>query len=280
MNRLRNFIQLPVIVGTFPTQILNGQPEDAVPVMTLFNFIASQVNSNVPPLINTLQSGFIFVLAGSVGGTANAITLTPTPANAGYTAGQSYRFPAASTNTGAVTINTSGLGTRAVTTSAGAALTGGEFIAGGIYDISDNGTNYELVNSAQGTALGSFTPALAFGGASVGITYSSQLGRYVKISNLVFWTIYIALSNKGSSTGAVTITGFPFVANASVGANSGGASGFIENITFTGTYSVGMNTGSATAGMLHVTSGSSVTNFTNSDFANNSDFAFSGWYTV
>lgn len=56
----------------------------------------------------------------------------------------------------------------------------------------------------------SFTPSLEFAGAFTGITYSSQVGNYVKVGNAVSFNIYIALTNKGSSTGDATITGLPF----------------------------------------------------------------------
>lgn len=57
---------------------------------------------------------------------------------------------------------------------------------------------------------GSFTPTIAFGGASVGITYSTQVGRYIKIGRYVAIFGRIALSNKGSSTGNATIESLPF----------------------------------------------------------------------
>ena len=61
---------------------------------------------------------------------------------------------------------------------------------------------------------GTGTPVLAFGGASVGITYSRQVLRYTRIGNKVFIHIDLALTNKGSSTGDATITGLPFAMNA------------------------------------------------------------------
>lgn len=58
----------------------------------------------------------------------------------------------------------------------------------------------------------SFTPALAFGGATTGITYGNQLGRAVKIGGLVWTIAAITLTSKGTATGAATITGYPFSA--------------------------------------------------------------------
>lgn len=57
---------------------------------------------------------------------------------------------------------------------------------------------------------GSWTPVIAFGGASVGITYSFQVGRYVKISNMIHAMGRIKLSSNGSSSGSAMITGLPF----------------------------------------------------------------------
>jgi len=68
------------------------------------------------------------------------------------------------------------------------------------------------VNTLDDYEEGTFTPAIAFGGASVGITYATQPGSYTKIGNKVFYFIGIQLSSKGSSTGAATITGLPFTA--------------------------------------------------------------------
>ena len=66
------------------------------------------------------------------------------------------------------------------------------------------------VNDLDDYEEGMFTPALAFGGASVGITYDVQTGLYTKIGRVVFYLISIDLSSNGSSTGSATITGFPF----------------------------------------------------------------------
>jgi len=71
------------------------------------------------------------------------------------------------------------------------------------------------VTSANANTLddyeeGSFTPSVTFGGASVGITYSSRVGTYVKVGQLVNCYMYILLTNKGSSTGQFQITGLPF----------------------------------------------------------------------
>lgn len=56
---------------------------------------------------------------------------------------------------------------------------------------------------------GTFTPGIAFGGNAVGVAYTTQTGTYTKIGNRFLIDIVITLNDKGSSTGAVTVTGLP-----------------------------------------------------------------------
>ena len=64
-------------------------------------------------------------------------------------------------------------------------------------------------------ASGTWTPVVTFGGGSTGITYTIQAGSYNKIGNLVFIaaTLFFA---KGSSTGAIIISGLPYTCTATV----------------------------------------------------------------
>lgn len=58
--------------------------------------------------------------------------------------------------------------------------------------------------------LPTWTPGISFGGASVGVTYSTQLGTYQINGRLVTCNFRIILTSKGSSTGGMKITGLPF----------------------------------------------------------------------
>lgn len=64
---------------------------------------------------------------------------------------------------------------------------------------------------------GTWTPAITFGGSSVGITYNTQAGHYVKVGNSVILNAFINLTSKGSSTGVALITGLPFSQGAAAG---------------------------------------------------------------
>ena len=75
-------------------------------------------------------------------------------------------------------------------------------------------------NTLDDYEKGTWTPGIAFGGASVGATYTNQVGAYTKIGNLVTCQFYLLLSSKGSSVGGVSITGLPFAANSTTAQNN------------------------------------------------------------
>lgn len=58
---------------------------------------------------------------------------------------------------------------------------------------------------------GTFVPVLTIGGTADS-TYTTQLGRYVKVGKVVHYSIVIAITNNGAGTGNATITGLPFTA--------------------------------------------------------------------
>lgn len=81
---------------------------------------------------------------GTAGGTADALTLSPSPAITAYAAGQSFRFIAgASPNTGATTVAVSGLTTKAIQNN-GSALAAGDIAAGKMYEATYDGTQFQL----------------------------------------------------------------------------------------------------------------------------------------
>ena len=63
---------------------------------------------------------------------------------------------------------------------------------------------------------GTWTPVLNFGGASVGITYGVQTGRYTKEGRTVAMGSNITLTSKGTSVGAAQITGLAFTGFAAI----------------------------------------------------------------
>lgn len=103
-----------------------------------------------------------FIWCGTAGGTADAITLTPTPAITAYAAGQTFRWIAgASPNTGAATVAISGLTTKALEND-GAALAAGDHAAGKMYEGVYDGTAFQITRvriSAETPGAASTTAA-------------------------------------------------------------------------------------------------------------------------
>ena len=91
----------------------------------------------------TIQDG-TGVYVGTVGGTADVITLTPSPAITAYVAGQTFQFLASGTNTTNVTVAVSGLAAKAITKNGTTALVAGDLVSGDLVAITYDGTRYIL----------------------------------------------------------------------------------------------------------------------------------------
>lgn len=97
------------------------------------------------------QDGSI-IYVGTVGGTADVITLTPAPAITAYAAGQRFRFIASGANTTNVTVNVSGVGAVALTKNGSTALIAGDITSGALIDITHDGTRFQLNNVSSSGA--------------------------------------------------------------------------------------------------------------------------------
>lgn len=153
----------------------------------------TNIVSSTPTYPNTSGSAGVILRSD---GTNNVYTTATYPATT--TVNQVLYSSATNTVGGLTTANnavlgTDGSGVPSITT------------APRVTSITFDGTN---LLSAYTT--NTFTPAVAFGGGTTGITYTSQTGKYWKIGAVVYIVFQIVLSNKGSSTGNMTITGLPF----------------------------------------------------------------------
>lgn len=121
-----------------------------------------------------------------------------------------------------------------------------------------------------------WTPVLAFGGASVGITYAIQTGIYTRIGRVVNFNITIILTNKGSSTGAATIT-LPSLGASSTNFNI--PSGRYSNLIYPSSRDLIFGVANGTSLLLSA-GGDNVgtTNITNANFNNNTLITFAGFY--
>lgn len=74
----------------------------------------------------------------------DTITATASPTPAAYAAGQTFRFVSAGDNTGAVTLNISSLGAKAVTKNGTTALSAGDIPSGMAVEVIYDGTRFQL----------------------------------------------------------------------------------------------------------------------------------------
>ena len=75
------------------------------------------------------------------------------------------------------------------------------------------------INTIDVYEEGSFTPSVEFGGSATGVTYSSRIGKFTRIGDQVTVYVFVALSDKGTSTGNAIIKTLPFT-SANIVANN------------------------------------------------------------
>lgn len=165
----------------------------------------------------TIQDG-TGVYVGTVGGTADAITLTPSPAITAHATGQVFEFiaPGSSRNTGAVTVAISGLAAKDVKDAGAVALSTGRILGGQLIKIRYDGTQYRLLSNPL--AGSTFTPGLTCATpGDLSVTFSAQYGEWMRVGNI--YTVHFHLVTSAfthtTASGVVEINGFPSSAAAS-----------------------------------------------------------------
>lgn len=103
-------------------------------------------------------------------GTANAYVVSPRIAVTAYTAGLQISFKAGNANTGASTLNVSGLGTKSIVKNVSTALAAGDILANQIVTVVYDGTNFQIGSGSAGT---SGTSGASGSSGSSGISGSS-----------------------------------------------------------------------------------------------------------
>jgi len=120
--------------------------------------------------ISQVQSSFGSFL--TVSGT-DTITATVSPALTAYASGQMFAFVAANTNTGAVTINISSLGAKAITKNGNTALSAGDLTANYLFVVVYDGTQFQVVGVSATTFTNlTISGVLTLTGAGVQMTSS------------------------------------------------------------------------------------------------------------
>jgi hypothetical protein len=165
------------------------------------------------PTTGQVQDG-AFLWGGTAGGTADALTITLTPAITAYATGQIFQFIAASTNaTATPSINVNGVGVKTIKRHSGAAIQAGDISAGAVVQVAYNGTNFLLtgVTAGQASSLG---VVLYSGRTSNTLLVAADRGYLVDITSGTFtqtfstaaglgsgWWIYL----RNSGTGDITL---------------------------------------------------------------------------
>jgi hypothetical protein len=173
-----------------------------------------------------------------------------------------------------LTISTAG----ASTFSSGIGIGGATATTGGI-QFPATQVAIASANNLDDYEEGTWTPGLKFGASTAGITYSAQSGTYTKIGRQVTVNGYFSLSNKGAAAGQAVITGLPFTI-ANTAGNYAPATLRFNIITYTGTVMGLANINDTTIGMEQVSEAGTLTDITNTNFANTSSVILSLTYFV
>lgn len=122
---------------------------------------------------------------GTSGGSANAQTITLTPAITAYVTGQIFTFVAGFTNTAAApTLNVNGVGAKTIVSAGLTTIHIGAIQSGGVYAVLYDGTRLILLNPYEGVFSSSPTPS-GNGGAINTIT-TNRSHYYVKGSQVKY----------------------------------------------------------------------------------------------
>jgi hypothetical protein len=125
---------------------------------------------------------------------------------------------------------------------------------------------------------GTWTPTIEFGGASVGVSYSTNVGTYTKVGNLVKASCYVQMSSKGTSGGAARIQGLPFSVGGS--GNYTPAAVWLSNTSFADYPMFRVNSGETYFEIEEITNAGGRTVLTDANYANNSGFMLGVTYNV
>lgn len=150
---------------------------------------------------------------GTAGGTANALTLTLTPALIAYTAGTSIEVKAASNNTTTTTINVNGLGVKTIRKMKSGTLSdleADDIVSGGIYRMTYDGTYFQIksLDEAAVTSSGLVLLSVVSGAAGTYDFTSNITTAYenylIKLQNVLFSVddveVYLRVRRSGQGT--------------------------------------------------------------------------------
>ena len=152
-------------------------------------------------------------------------------------------------------------------------------------NFTDNGTSTSIftgtILKTRAMGKGAWRPGIAFGNDATGVIYdyTGTRGMYSFYEDRVEFNGMITLTSKGSATGAVTITGLPYVSANDITAYSP-ISLVPSGITFSGQISGAVRQNGTDMVLYQTTEAGVLSQLTNTNFANNSVILVSGSYTL
>lgn len=187
-------------------------------------------------------------------GTANSIIVAPSVAPTAYNTGLRIRTRAAAANTGATTINVSGLGVKQILRSDGTALETGDILAGQVVDLTYDGTNFRLAMAFAAMSAAGIKAKIGEAGdivvngalaatqrLSISASGNAQGVAFFGSLNINSWAIYVSgsgLANVGPRANLTSPTGSLVTDHAIrslVGTGNGGHGWTWERVTDAGT---------------------------------------------
>jgi len=168
-----NALTADLATGLSTTMTKDGQTTATANIpMGSFKFTGLSAGSAATDSANIAQVQNSFGSFLTVAGT-DTITATVSPSLTAYAAGQMFAFVAANTNTGAVTINISSLGAKAITKTGNTALVSSDLIANYLYIIVYDGTQFQVVGVSSTTFSNlTISGVLTLSGSGVQLTSS------------------------------------------------------------------------------------------------------------
>jgi hypothetical protein len=215
-----------------------------------------------------------FQFLTSVSGT-NTITGIAALSMSALAAGQTFRFVAAATNTGAVTLNINSIGAKAITKNGTTALTANDILINAVIEVIYDGTQFQILNPAVSIPAGVITmwsgtiatiPSgwLLCNGSSGTPDLRNQfiIGAYSDDSGVAKTTITGSATQTGGSKDAITVSHTHTITDPGHN-HTYNAPEFTINADNTGSRagpSTSFNTSTATTGISINSAGSSGTN--------------------
>jgi len=128
------------------------------------------------------------------------------------------------------------------------------------------------VNTLDDYEEGTWTMGVSFGGGVTGITYGASVGSYTKVGRKVTVIGYCTLTSKGTDNGAALITGLPFTIRNAASGGYAAASVFHLNTSFANQHQAYTLVNTTTILLKEITEAGVVTNLTDANFANDSQY--------